>query len=254
MGRENSRLGAAWLRLALLLGTLLAFPLLGAAKPSGVAAQAVSVRVPILAYHGVDHSGSTYSVTPEQLEAQCQWLVENGYTAVTIGQFWDAVNGYGSLPPNPVVLTNDDGLPSAMTFADILGRYGLVGTYFINNNGWQLTPDQILSLAQRGSVEAHTAGHVDLMGLDYETQFTEIASNKAYIEQITGQPVRFLAWPFGSSDPSAMQAASAAGIVAAFGLNGTAAHTGAIEPYYIPRMMVLATDDLSTYAAKVSSW
>jgi hypothetical protein len=51
-----------------------------------------------------------------------------------------------------------------------------------------------------------------------------------------------------------MQAASAAGIVAAFGLNGTAAQTGAIEPYYVPRLMIMVTDDLSMFAAKVGSW
>jgi peptidoglycan/xylan/chitin deacetylase (PgdA/CDA1 family) len=252
MGRENSRLGAAR-RSLMLLGLILTLPLLLANEQAGVAAQMASVRVPILTYHGIDYSGSTYSVTPEQLEAQCQWLVENGYNAITIGQFWDAVNGFGHLPPNPVVLTNDDGLSSAMTFADILGRYGLMGTYFINNTS-ALTADQILSLSQRGGVEAHTVGHVNLRGLDYQSQYNEIANNKVYIEQITGQPVRFLAWPFGDADPGAMQAASASGIVAAFGLNGTAAHTGAIESYYIPRLMIMVTDDVSMFAAKVGSW
>lgn len=228
-------------------------PLLASGERPATAAQAVGVRVPILTYHGIDYSGSTYSVTPEQLEAQCQWLVENGYTAITVGQFWDAAQGYGTLPAKPVILTNDDGWASAMTFADILGRYGLVATYFINNTS-ALTPDQVLSLSQRGSVEAHTVSHLNLRGVTYETQFAEIATNKAYIEQITGQPVRFLAWPFGDSDESAVRAASAAGIVAAFGLNGTAANTATIDPYSIPRLMIMVTDDLSTFAAKVSAW
>jgi peptidoglycan/xylan/chitin deacetylase (PgdA/CDA1 family) len=161
--------------------------------------------------------------------------------------------GYGYLPPNPVILTNDDGSPTALTFADILGRYGLVGTYFINNSSY-LTPDQILSLAQRGGVEAHTVSHTNLRGLDAESQYAEIANNKLHLEQITGLPVRFLAWPFGESDVNAVQAAAAAGIVAAFGLNGTAANTGALDPYYIPRLMMTATDDLSTFAAKVTTW
>jgi peptidoglycan/xylan/chitin deacetylase (PgdA/CDA1 family) len=239
-------------RLLLLLGSVLAVPLLAAGERTN-AAQAVGVRVPVLAYHGVDYSGSPMSVTPEQLDEQCRWLLEHGYTAITAGQFWDAVMGYGSLPPNPVILTNDDGSPSALAFADILGRYGMVGTYFINNTSY-LTADQILSLAQRGSVEAHTASHVRLPGLDAQTQYAEVADNKLYLEQITGVPVRFLAWPFGESDDSAVQAAAAAGIVAAFGLNGTAANTGALDPYYIPRLMMMASDDLGTFAAKVTTW
>ena len=215
--------------------------------------QGVFGRVPILAYHNVDYSGSAFSVTPEQLDEQCRWLVDNGYTAITLGQFWEAATGLGKLPPNPVVLTNDDGWSSAMTFAEVLARYGLPGTYFINNVS-PLTPDQILALAQSGAVEAHTVSHAHLAGLDYESQLAEIVQNKTYLEQITGQPIRFLAWPFGESNESAVQAAAAAGIFGAFGLDGAAADLGAINPYQIPRIMMVVEDDLAMFAAKVGGW
>ncbi len=234
----------------------LVFVLLWSVLPGTVpdaAAQGMGTRVPILTYHQVDYSGSAYSITPEQLDAQCRWLLENGYTAITLGQFWDAAMGLGALPPNPVVLTNDDGWGSALTFADILGRYGMAGTYFINNVS-PLTADQIVSLAQRGAVEAHTVTHAALVGMDYDAQFTEIAENKTYLEQITGQPVRFLAWPFGACDANAIQAAAAAGIVAAFGLGGTAANTGAIDPYNIPRLMMGIETDLAMFASMVTIW
>jgi peptidoglycan/xylan/chitin deacetylase (PgdA/CDA1 family) len=210
-------------------------------------------RVPILAYHNVDYSGSAYSVTPEQLDEQCRWLIENGYTAITLWQFWDAVTGAGTLPANPVMLTNDDGWLSAMTFADIVGRNGLPATYFINNVS-PLTPDQILLLSQLGAVEAHTVTHAHLAGMDYESQLAEISNNIAYLEQITGQPIHFMAWPWGESDDSAVQAAAAAGIVAGFGLSGTGANMGALNPYYIPRIMMAVDDDLNVFAAKVSGW
>ncbi len=252
MGRVGTRRSAALLRALILVLICSALPVTAGGMP-GAAAQVVGVRVPVLAYHNVDYSGMAHSVTPEQLDAQCRWLMENGYTAITLGQFWDAAMGFGQLPPNPVVLTNDDGWASATIFADILGRYGMVGTYFINNDS-PLTLDQIVSLSYRGGVEAHTATHPNLSGLDFETQYAEIAQNKAYIEQITGQPVRFLAWPFGDSDANAVQAAAAAGIVAAFGLNGTAANTAALDPYYIPRIMMMIDDDLAMFAAKVASW
>jgi peptidoglycan/xylan/chitin deacetylase (PgdA/CDA1 family) len=104
-----------------------------------------------------------------------------------------------------------------MTFAEILGRYGFVGNYFINNVS-PLTPDEILYLAQRGSVQAHTASHVSLLGLDYAGQLAEISENVIYLEQITGQPVHFIAWPHGDTNASAVEAAAAAGIVGGFGL------------------------------------
>jgi peptidoglycan/xylan/chitin deacetylase (PgdA/CDA1 family) len=215
------------------------------------ATQGAPARVPILVYHTVDESGNTYSVTPRQLNQQCRWLVEHGYTSITLRQFWRAARGLADLPPNPVILTNDDGDPSARTFARILDRYGLVGTYFVNNVS-PLTRRQIRSLAERGSVEAHAVSHVALSGLDYEDQVAEIVENRTYLEKITRQPVRFLAWPYGDVDESAIEAAEAAGVVAAFGLGGTAADLDTTDRYTMPRITILVDDDLATFAAKVS--
>jgi peptidoglycan/xylan/chitin deacetylase (PgdA/CDA1 family) len=212
--------------------------------------QGAAVRVPILVYHMVDESGNTYSVTPRQLNQQCRWLVEHGYTSVTLRQFWRAARGLADLPLNPVILTNDDGDPSTRRFARILDRYGLVGTYFVNNVS-PLTRHQIRSLAERGSVEAHTVSHVGLSGLDYQDQVAEIAENRAYLEGITGQPVRFLAWPYGDVNESAIEAAQAAGIIVALGLGVTAAELDVVDRYIIPRMTIFVDDDLNTFAAKV---
>jgi peptidoglycan/xylan/chitin deacetylase (PgdA/CDA1 family) len=215
--------------------------------------ESASVRVPVLVYHNVDYSGSETSVTPEQLDAQCRWLIDNGYTSITVWQFWDAAMGYGTLPVNPVLLTNDDGWSSAMTFAEILGRYGLVGNFFINNVS-PLTADQILTLSQYGPVQAHTATHQYLSQMDFEGQLAEISQNVTYLEQITGQPVQFLAWPFGDYNASAVEAAAASGIVGAFGLNGTGCFLHTVDPYYVPRIMMVVSDDLDTFAAKVGWW
>jgi peptidoglycan/xylan/chitin deacetylase (PgdA/CDA1 family) len=220
-----------------------------AAVPLGMAQPAA--RVPILVYHTVDESGNTYSVTPRQLNQQCRWLVEHGYTSITLQQFWRAARDLADLPANPVILTNDDGDPSVWTFARILARYGLVGNYFVNNVS-PLTRRQIWSLAQRGSVEAHTVSHVALSGLDYGDQVAEIGENKTYLEEITRQPVRFLAWPYGDVNESAIEAAAASGIVVAFALGGTAADLDTTDWYTIPRIAIFVDDDLETFAAKVT--
>jgi peptidoglycan/xylan/chitin deacetylase (PgdA/CDA1 family) len=220
-----------------------------AAVPLGIS-QRAPARVPILVYHTVDESGNTYSISRRQLNQQCRWLVEHGYTSITLRQFWRAARGLADLPPHPVILTNDDGDPSTRMFARILDRYGLVGTYFVNNVS-PLTRRQIRSLAERGSVEAHTVSHVALSGLDYEDQVAEIAENRAYLEEITGQPVRFLAWPYGDVNESAIDAATAADIVAAFALGGTAADLDVTDRYVIPRMTIFVDDDLEMFAAKV---
>ena len=222
----------------------------GAAAVPLKTSQSAPARVPILVYHTVDESGNTYSITRRQLNQQCRWLVEHGYTSISLRQFWRAARGVADLPSNPVILTDDDGDPSARTFARILARYGLVGTYFVNNVS-PLTRHQIRSLAERGSVEAHTVSHVALSGLDYEDQVAEIAANRAYLEEITGQPVRFLAWPYGDVNESAIEAAEAAGIDAAFALGGTAADLDTTDGYAIPRIMIFVNDDLEAFAVKV---
>jgi peptidoglycan/xylan/chitin deacetylase (PgdA/CDA1 family) len=215
------------------------------------ATQGSATRVPILLYHIVDESGNTYSVTPRQLNQQCRWLVEHGYTTITVRQFWRAARGLTDLPPNPVILTNDDGAPSVRRFARILERNGLVATYFVNNVS-PLTRRQIRSLAERGSVEAHTVSHVALSGLDYADQVAEITENRTYLEEITGEPVRFLAWPYGDVNESAIEAAESAGMVMAFALGGTAAGLDVTDRYVIPRISIFVDDDLGTFAAKVA--
>ena len=223
----------------------------GAAAVPLKTSQSAPARVAILVYHTIDESGNTYSITRRQLNQQCRWLVEHGYTSISLRQFWRAARGLADLPSNPVILTDDDGDPSARTFARILDRYDLVGTYFINNVS-PVTRHQIRWLAQRGSVEAHTVSHVALSGLDYEDQVAEIVENRAYLEEITGRRVRFLAWPYGDMNESAIEAAEAAGIDVAFGLGGTAADVDVVDRYTIPRMTIFVHDDLATFAAKVT--
>jgi peptidoglycan/xylan/chitin deacetylase (PgdA/CDA1 family) len=249
MGRVG---GWRWAR-AVLCALALIVVLVWHPLPARAAEESANIRVPVLAYHNVDYSGSEFSVTPEQLDAQCRWLIDNGYTSITVWQFWDAAMGYGSLPVNPILLTNDDGWSSTMTFAEILGRYGLVGNFFINNYS-PLSADQIVTLSQYGPVQAHTANHQYLSQMDYEGQLAEISQNVTYIQQITGQPVQFLAWPFGDYNASAIEAASASGIIGAFGLNGTGCFLRAVDPFYVPRILMVVGDDLDTFAAKVTWW
>ncbi|MCD6058640.1 MAG: polysaccharide deacetylase [Thermomicrobiales bacterium] len=214
LGLTRARHGFRTLLCGLVLALMLGSASVGtAAVPFGMSLSAPA-RVPILVYHTVDESGNTYSITPRQLNQQCRWLVEHGYTSITLRQFWRAARGLDNVSP--------------------------------------LTRRQIRSLAERGSVEAHTVSHVALSGLAYKDQVAEIAENRAYLEEITGKPVRFLAWPYGDVSESAIEAAETAGIVASFALDGTVADLDTTDRYTIPRITIFVNDDLETFAAKVT--
>lgn len=212
-----------------------------------------AARVPILAYHNIDYSGSQYATTPEMLDAQCVWLSTNGYATISVYQLWNAISAGAPLPANPVMLCNDDGWPGTTTFASTLSAHGMVGNYFINNYS-PLSASELQLLAQNGPVQAHTANHQMMSHLDPATQVAEIADNQAYLSGITGQSVQFLAWPFGDFNVSALQAARDCGILAAFGLGGVACHVGQGDTLALPRIMMEATDSLETFASKVSHW
>jgi peptidoglycan/xylan/chitin deacetylase (PgdA/CDA1 family) len=207
--------------------------------------------IPVLMYHHIDYAGGTYSVTPEQLDAQCRWLVANGYTAITLTEFYNGAFYSGLLPARPVVLTIDDGWATAVDFANILANYGLVGNYFVNNTS-EVTPDQLAYLGQVGEVADHTVDHAVLSQLSYDDQYAEIANNKAYLESVTGQTVQFLAWPYGDWNAGAVRAAAAAGILAAFDAWGGPANLSALDPWHIPRILISGDYDLDTFAAVVS--
>ena len=210
-------------------------------------------RVPILAYHNIDYSGSQYSTTPELLEAECAWLAASGYTTISVYQLWDSISVGAPLPPNPIMLCNDDGWPGTTIFASTLSAHGMVGNYFINNYS-PLTASELQLIAHNGPVQAHTATHQMMSHLDPAAQVAEIADNQAYLSGITGQPVHFLAWPFGDFNASALQAARDCGILAGFGLGGAACYVGQGDTLALPRIMIEATDTLDTFASKVGHW
>ncbi len=73
--------------------------------------------VPVLMYHefvtqedldaGV--AFDEYAVYASEFESDLQWLQKNGYTSITAAQLIDYLNGKGSMPKKPVLISIDDG-------------------------------------------------------------------------------------------------------------------------------------------------
>jgi peptidoglycan/xylan/chitin deacetylase (PgdA/CDA1 family) len=195
------------------------------------------LRVPVLMYHyvstppeGSDRFRVDLSVTPENFRLQMRWLKENGYHTITPEQLIAALNRGAKLPPNPVLLTFDDGYEDAYTNAfPILKEFGFVGTFFIvtdwidsNRRGF-LSWDQVKEMADAGmSFQGHSREHQDMRGRSFEWHVWHLVGSQQTIEARLGYKPLLFCYPSGRFDTMTMVGAKAAGVMAAFTtLDGT---------------------------------
>jgi peptidoglycan/xylan/chitin deacetylase (PgdA/CDA1 family)/glycosyltransferase involved in cell wall biosynthesis len=207
-------------------------------------------RVPILTYHHLDRPDSDWSVSTAQLEGQIGWLVDQGYTSITVSGLLDAIIHGMTLPERPVIITNDDGHPETMRFAEILQQRGFVATYFLPSRT-SLSADQIRSLDRSGEVGGHTVTHADLGRLGAEGQRSEIADNKRCLEDIIGRRMRSFAYPYGSSTPDTVRILREAGYDGAVLAGNATAPTQFVDQYQLPRLPVLGSRCLAEFASRL---
>ncbi len=257
-GRRPLRRGGVRARTALVARALLLAALVVAVftplaeRPAG--AQSAASSVPVLIYHHIDETLGLYGVTSQQLDAQLSWMVNAGYTAITPSQlYWGLYQG-GTLPAKPVVLSIDDGWPSAQIFMNYIAKYGLAAAYMLPNYA-AFSPDQIVGMSQWGEVCGHTVDHAHLDWMGYDQQYAEVHDNKVWLEGIIGKPVTCFAYPFGGYNDSAIQAVKDSGYLMAFlcswapiPLDGTA------NPYLLQRINVDGAYGVSDLAHAMGDW
>jgi peptidoglycan/xylan/chitin deacetylase (PgdA/CDA1 family) len=92
--------------------------------------------------------------------------------------------------------------------------------------------------------------HADLATLDPDSEWWEIATNKAWLEGITGVPVTCFAYPYGS------YGADTAGIVAAAGYAIAFDAWGGVQPFdgSLDRWHILRIDAPSYPSAADLAW
>lgn len=138
--------------------------------PSGARAEESPRILPVIMYHTILNSRTgVYIVSEAQLESDLKALKARGYEFVFPSEVVDYVNGEGSLPDKPVMLTFDDGhynnlyygLPLLMKYQakaniNIIGRFSEYTTSsgdVDNPNYSHLTWEEIAMLWDSGCVE-----------------------------------------------------------------------------------------------------
>ncbi len=188
------------------------------------------LKVPILIYHSIapykaDMSPLVreYTVPPESLAEQLQYLQQNGYTVISFESLADAmVDASATLPSKSVVLTFDDGWEDQYRDAfPLLKKYGDTATFFVFTNGMDTTDfmtwDQLKEMQAAGmDIESHSVSHPYLSAItDKAELWKEIEGSREIIESHLGRAPDLFAYPFGDYNALDIAMLKAAGYRAA---------------------------------------
>jgi peptidoglycan/xylan/chitin deacetylase (PgdA/CDA1 family) len=206
-------------------------------------------QVPVLCYHhirdpkpGQSETMKSYSVSPVQFAQQMKALKDSGYETVLPDQLYNYLVHDGKLPAKPVMLTFDDTDEEQFSIGyQEMKKYGFKGVFFIMtisiNRTRYMTKEQLKQLADDGNaVESHTWDHhmvTKYQGEDWEKQFVK---PRKTIEDITGKPATYFAYPYGLWNAAAIPELKKAGFKMAFILSTKRDST---EPLYTLRRMIV---------------
>lgn len=165
-------------------------------------------------------------MTPEKFESQIQWLINQGFTVVTLKEYFAIKKKSGFINERTIVLTFDDGWKDHYsTVFPLLKKYGLKATFFIvagsvGSSSYMDWP-QILEMQAAGmDMESHSLTHPKLTTIDRKQSLKEIKESKQVLEDHLKGPVSIFAYPFGYYDQQIIQMVKDAGYDAAVTVSG----------------------------------
>ena len=165
----------------------------------------------------------------KRFAAQMRWLARGGYRVLGMDEVAACVRGERSVPPRAVALTFDDGYENFYQYAyPELARHGFSAIVYLISDligkpaSWfaadgRPTPplmnaERIRELHRAGiDFGSHGATHVKLADQDQARLVDEVTRSKARLEELLGEPIRHLCYPYGSYDIRTLEATASAG-------------------------------------------
>lgn len=183
--------------------------------------------VPVLNYHQINNEAhNVLTLSSQEFDAQMNYLSKSGYSTISPEQLADFLETGRALPPNPILITFDDGYEDNYRVAyPILQKYNFTATFFIitdfaGASGRYMSWKQIEEMKSKGfTFESHTVNHVALPTLADDDIRTELVKSKEVLEQRLHQKVEYLAYPGGLYDQRVISLVKEAGYRAAFTVN-----------------------------------
>ena len=177
----------------------------------------------VLNYHKIDDMNISLSVKPADFDKQMAYLKNNNYNVITPDDLYDNLESKKALPPNPVLITFDDGYEDNYKNAyPILKKYGykatiFVITSFVSKYPNYLTWEQCKELKENGFfIESHTVDHRSLTELTNEQIKDEVIQSKEALDKELNQDTHYFAYPTGTYNLYIAQILKGAGYRAAF--------------------------------------
>ena len=187
-------------------------------------------------------------------------LLAAGYQPNSLAAVDAAMSGTSDAPRRCIVLTFDDGLLSQYLNAmPVLTDLAVPAVFFVlpgfndSVHRYMGTPE-LQALANAGmEVELHTCNPPNLPLLarrNLTAFFAELLDCRHILEDITGQPVDYVAYPFGAVDATVLDAVTRFGFRGGFTTRFSAVLTYS-SPYTLPRLRYDPGEALATILRRI---
>ena len=120
-------------------------------------------------------------------------------------------------------MSYDDGSEHDRRLVAMFNAHGIRGTFHLNSESlgreYKVGRDEAVSLYRGHEIACHGATHADLTNLSDDAIRHELGWDKHCLEQLTGAPVRGLAYAFGTHDDRVVGLVAEAGFAYARGIH-----------------------------------
>jgi peptidoglycan/xylan/chitin deacetylase (PgdA/CDA1 family) len=193
---------------------------------------------PILTYHTIGDYGCVLPAginTPiEVFRSQMDYLHQYGWRVLPLQEMVDHITSGQTLDGKTLAITFDDGYDDHFLHAyPILKEYGFPATIFLTvkyiNGFWEseraeggrikaISRDHLVEMHREGLVRfgSHGYSHRNLLDLNGQERVFEVRDSKSSLENLLGEPVPFISYPFGACDGDVKKVVRESGYRAGF--------------------------------------
>ncbi|WP_295456300.1 polysaccharide deacetylase family protein [uncultured Thiodictyon sp.] len=200
--------------------------------------------------------------------AQMALLKRLGCSVLTMDEVQACLAGERAVPPRAVAITFDDGYENFYEVAlPQLQRHGFPATVYVvaglvggcadwlPADGLPAAPlmgaERLREVRRAGiQIGSHAMSHVPLAGLAAGALAAELADSRRVLEDLLGEPIRHLCYPYGSHNLAVVEATAAAGYATGVTCQRARA-TATFDPLALPRKAISLGDDLLGFLWKV---